>query len=102
MKVGGFIAMDLVAASQDVSGLLDPFDQATLKDHAKRLDAELQRELFMAKTGAVRADEEMFAASSAKRRATLVADVQAGRRQLVKAKVRPLPPPGPAAPIMQR
>lgn len=99
VKVGGFSAMDVASGAQDLHAFLDFFDTAYLKEQAKRLEAELQREQFLAKTGAVRAVEEMVAASSAKRRKTLVEEVQSGKRQIVKARAPPAPPAGAAAPL---
>jgi len=99
-KVGGFSAIDVASDAQDLKAFTDIFDTTYLKEQAKQLMANLQRELFHAKTGAVRADEEMLAASSVKRRKTLAEEVQSGKRQIVKTKAAPAPPPGPAAPTM--
>mmetsp|Transcript_21508 Transcript_21508/g.67174 ORF Transcript_21508/g.67174 Transcript_21508/m.67174 type:complete len:348 (-) Transcript_21508:174-1217(-) len=98
VKVGGFTAMGLACCSKDLEAYLEFFDPTCLKNQAKRLEQDMQREIFLAKTGAVRADEEMAAASSAKRRKTLVEEVQAGKRHIVK---RPFPalPSGPVAPL---
>ena len=104
IKVGGFNAMDCATS---MSGSLPEtytclFKQNVIVELAGRLEREYTAEKNQAIMGRVAASEEMAMACTAKKRKTLVKEIEAGKRPLMLERgpaVLALPPPQAPAPL---